>query len=170
MGLEIERKFLVNGDWRRELDPVYLITQGYLSTDPVRMVRIRIEQPIANISPVAKQACITIKGSQYGITRKEYEYQINFDEAQEMIEHLCSNVISKHRTYQSYPCGTQWVIDEFLDSNKGLVMAEIELASETDSFYMPSWLDQEVSKDFRYANSYLAVNPYQKWSLTDQMV
>ena len=153
MGIEIERKFLVrNDDWRALGVPIHY-EQGYLVADGERTIRVRI---------AGKKGFLTIKGKSQGISRKEYEYQVPVDEALEILE-LCSfPVIRKYRTRVLYK-GKIWEVDEFEGENKGLIMAEIELKSEDETFSVPPWIGQEVTGDIRYYNSRLALNPFQNW-------
>ena len=153
MGVEIERKFLVcNEDWRSLGTPVQY-AQGYLAADGVRTVRIRI---------AGDDGFLTIKGASTGISRLEFEYAIPASDALEMLR-LCSiPVITKYRTKIAYE-GKIWEVDEFEGENKGLIMAEIELTSEDESFGIPPWIGKEVTGDLRYFNSQLSINPFRNW-------
>jgi CYTH domain-containing protein len=105
---------------------------------------------------------ITIKGQSQGISRLEFEYLIPREEALEMLQLSVIPLIEKHRTKVRYE-GKIWEIDEFEGMNKGLIMAEIELKSEDETFSVPAWIGQEVTGDIRYYNSSLAQNPYKNW-------
>ncbi|MCO6497936.1 MAG: CYTH domain-containing protein [Chitinophagaceae bacterium] len=155
MGVEIERKFLVNKqEWGRVEKPVVIsVKQGYLLSAPEKIVRIRVK---------GSGGFITIKGRSEGISRKEYEYSIPAEEAEELIDRFCDNVISKVR-YKIMVSGKLWEVDEFHGDNEGLLMAEIELTSEDEEFVKPDWIDKEVSDDQRYYNANLAVNPFKNW-------
>lgn len=152
MKQEIERKFLVNGDsWRAAATGGLSCRQGYISTgSSSTTVRVRL---------LGKQGFLTIKGSTKGISRPEMEYEIPADEAEYMLEHLCDGgSVSKIR-YILICDGSRWELDEFFGSNKGLVMAEIELEREDQPFEKPDWLGKEVSFDRRYTNAALASRP-----------
>jgi len=154
MGLEIERKFLLKSDdWRKLGHPVPY-AQGYLVADQDRTVRIRVAGNVG---------FITIKGKSHGFSRKEYEYTVPQHEAIELLDLCALPVIRKYRTKVQYH-GKTWEIDEFEGANKGLVMAEIELNSENESFAIPDWIGVEVTGDIRYYNASLAKNPYQNWA------
>ena len=154
MGIEIERKFLVRGDgWRSQGRPV-LLRQGYLSSDPDRIVRVRIE---------GDAAVMTIKGRSKGATRGEWEYPIPMQDAKAFLEQLCEQpLIEKTRTRVEHE-GMVWEVDEFLGDNAGLVVAEIELESEDQTFSWPEWVGEEVTHDERYFNANLIRHPYSKW-------
>ena len=154
MGIEIERKFLLQGEgWRTQGQPV-LLRQGYLSADPACVVRVRIQDDAA---------FLTIKGKSQGATRGEWEYPIPVNEAAELLDTLCQPpLVEKYR--RRIAVGTHtWEVDEFLGANAGLVVAEIELASEDDAFDKPDWVGEEVTHDARYFNSNLIRNPYSSW-------
>jgi len=153
MGMEIERKFLLsNDDWRTLGVPIHY-AQGYLVADGDRTVRVRI---------AGTEGFLTIKGKSEGFSRKEFEYKIPVDEALEMLR-LCNfPTIEKYRTKIGYE-GKTWEIDEFEGENKGLIVAEIELNSEDETFAVPPWIGQEVTGDIRYFNSSLVKNPFKNW-------
>ena len=153
MPSEIERKFLVLDDsWRDGAEGVR-ISQGYLSQDPERTVRIRIG---------GESAWLTIKGRTQGITRAEFEYEIPVGEARELLELCLPAVIDKTR-YRVSSGGHEWEIDVFHGDNAGLVIAEVELADEAISPELPPWIGAEVSADARYFNSCLAARPFANW-------
>lgn len=154
MGIEIERKFLVTSDaWMRQGEPV-LLRQGYLSSHPSRVVRVRIE---------GDGAVMTIKGKNVGASRGEWEYPIPMADAQEFLDKLCEQpIIEKYRRRIPY-AGFVWEVDEFLGANAGLVVAEIELPSEDQAFDKPDWIGEDVTADKRYLNSNLIANPYSSW-------
>ena len=152
---EIERKFLVEGEGWRKLasGPGRLVCQGYLSTDPERVVRIRID---------GDEGFITIKGRTEGITRAEYEYPIPLSDARSLMALGCQAPIEKLRHH--VPCeGKVWEVDEFLGANSGLVIAEIELSDEKEPFALPFPNMHEVSGDERYYNNNLSLHPYSMW-------
>jgi adenylate cyclase len=155
MGIEIERKFLVLGqDWRSMGKKVFL-RQGYLSSNPDRTVRIRVE---------GETGQITIKGKTLGATRQEWEYPIPLADANILLDTLCEQpMIEKFRYRIAYE-GMIWEVDEFLGENAGLVVAEIELTDENQAFIKPSWIGEEVTSDPRYFNSSLLRHPFSRWS------
>ncbi|WP_295990184.1 CYTH domain-containing protein [Rugamonas sp.] len=154
MGVEIERKFLVRGDDWRALGEARLMRQGYLSTDPDRTVRVRIE---------GESATMTIKGRSVGASRGEWEYAIPLADAAELLDRLCLQpLIEKYRRRIAH-AGMLWEVDEFLGANAGLVVAEIELASEDQAFDRPAWVAAEVTDERRYFNSNLIRLPYSQW-------
>jgi adenylate cyclase len=151
---EIERKFLVDTTrWSPHGPGVHLV-QGYLSSHPERVVRVRIAGPVAKL---------TIKGKTQGISRLELEYDIPVADAQTMLDGLCERpLIDKHR-YTEDVGGHTWEIDIFHGDNEGLVLAEVELQSETDDVELPAWATREVSHDPRYFNANLLKAPYSSW-------
>lgn len=155
MGLEIERKFLVAGDFRPFAKNATRIIQGYLSSIPERTVRVRIKD---------NQGFLTVKGkgSESGTTRFEWEKEISAEEAQELIAMCEPGVIDKTR-YLVEAGRHTFEVDEFHGDNQGLIVAEVELASENEAFERPLWLAEEVTGDERYYNSMLMVNPYRNW-------
>ena len=154
MGIEIERKFLVSGDTWRDMGKPILLRQGYLSVDPDRTVRVRIEDG---------GATLTIKGRSTGATRSEWEYPIPLADATELLDHLCQQpLVEKYRRRIEFD-GNIWEVDEFLGANAGLVVAEIELASEAQAFEKPDWIGEEVTHDRRYFNSSLIRQPFSGW-------
>ncbi|MDR3695878.1 CYTH domain-containing protein [Mucilaginibacter sp.] len=155
MGLEIERKFLVDHEKWEEInkpDGIHY-RQGYLVDEPGKTIRVRV---------AGKKGFITIKGSTRGITRKEFEYEIPVDEAVQLIDGFAGSEVEKIRYGITFE-GNLWEVDEFLGDNKDLIMAEIELKQEDEAFEKPGWITREVSDDKRYYNSYLAKNPYRQW-------
>ena len=157
MPLEIERKFLVAGDFRSEVFDSTRITQGYISRAPGRTVRVRIR---------GDKAFLTIKGKikDTAFSRFEWEKEISVADAQCLLQIAEPGIIDKTRHLVRNTDGKHiWEIDEFYGDNEGLVMAEIELGSEEESFDKPSWLGEEVTSDRRYYNSMLAQQPYKNW-------
>lgn len=153
MGIEIERKFLVNDDSWRSGAAGTDYRQGYLAVVPNCSVRVRV---------AADQAWLTIKSGDGGLTRHEYEYPVPLDDAEGLLALCEPTVISKTRYLVNFG-GHRWEIDEFHDANAGLVMAEIELSSEDEAFEEPGWLGKEVSDDLRYYNAALSSRPYRQW-------
>ena len=157
MGIEIERKFLVDhSKWPQVLKPAGThFRQGYLLNDDNRTIRVRV---------AGNQGYITLKGASSGISRKEFEYKIPVAEAIEVLDIFALSQVEKIRYCIEFG-GNVWEIDEFLGDNSGLVMAEIELNDEAQQFNKPDWIATEVSDDERYYNSYLSTHPYKNWGL-----
>lgn len=154
MGVEIERKFLLKGDAWRSLGQPVLLRQGYLSSQPERVVRVRTE---------GDKGTITIKGKNSGAARAEWEYEIPLIDANELLDRLAEQpLIEKYRRRIDF-AGNVWEVDEFLGENQGLMFAEIELGSENQQFDKPEWIGEEVTHDRRYYNSSLVSLPYSKW-------
>lgn len=154
MGVEIERKFLVRGEEWKALGEGVLLRQGYLSSQPERIVRVRIE---------GDRAVMTIKGRSVGASRGEWEYPLPMEDARVFLDQLCERpIIEKHR-YRIVHEGMTWEVDEFMGENAGLVVAEIELESEEQAFAKPEWVGEEVTQDARYFNSNLLRHPYSRW-------
>ena len=156
MAQEIERKFLVlSDDFKAVAAKSTPITQGYLSSLPERTVRVRIK---------GDKGYITIKGicSASGVSRYEWEKEIPVGEVDELLKICEPGVIDKTR-YEVKSGLHTFEVDEFYGENQGLVVAEVELSSEEESFNKPSWIGQEVTGDVRYYNSMLMKTPYTKW-------
>ena len=152
---EIERKFLVSGDFKANAFQSTHIIQGYLSHKPTVRVRIR-----------GNSGYLTIKGpvNGMGVSRFEWEKEIAVDEALALLELAEPGRIDKTRFLVKNTDGKHtWEVDEFHGDNEGLVMAEIELAAENEAFDKPDWLGKEVTGDPRYYNSALMKNPYKNW-------
>ena len=153
MGIEIERKFLVEGDaWRVGASPSRIV-QGFLSRDPERIVRVRRRDG---------EAFLTIKAKGSGLARVEVEVAIPAEEARQLLPLCLPPLIEKTRHLVTW-AGHLWEIDEFYGDNAGLVVAEVELAAEDEIFERPPWLGQEVSEDFRYSNAALSERPWRDW-------
>jgi adenylate cyclase len=154
MGIEIERKFLVDRErWTPE-DEGTLYRQGYLSDKKDCVVRVRI---------AGDEAYLTVKGASEGVTRLEFEYPIPRPDAEALLERLCEQpLVEKTRRRVSFR-GKIWEIDTFHGDNEGLVLAEVELSAEDERLDLPPWIDREVSDDPRYFNSNLARLPYTRW-------
>ena len=154
--IEIERKFLVKNDFFKSVAFTQNhIAQGYLSSVPERTVRVRIK---------GEKGFLTIKGASNdtGLSRFEWEKGIPIDEAKKLLLLCEKGVIDKTRF--EVKCGNHtFEVDEFYGENEGLIVAEIELHSETDTFEKPDWLGDEVTGDIRYYNAYLSKNPFTKW-------
>jgi len=155
MAQEIERKFLVKGEFKKFAAKQTRITQGYLSSVPERTVRVRVK---------GDKGFITIKGigNAAGASRYEWEKEIPVAEVTELLKICEPGVIDKTR-YNVPVGGFTFEVDEFYGENQGLVVAEVELKSESDVFEKPEWLGTEVTGDVKYYNSMLMKNPYTKW-------
>ena len=154
--IEIERKFLVKNDsFKKEAFTKNRIMQGYLSSVAERTVRIRLK---------GETAYLTIKGAsnESGLSRFEWEKEIPIADAKNLILLSEAGIIDKTRF--EIKIGIHlFEVDEFYGENDGLIIAEIELTSETETFIKPDWLGEEVTNDIRYYNAYLSSNPYNKW-------
>lgn len=159
MAVEIERKFLVKGDFKKFAVSHESIKQAYISIDPKRSVRIRKKE---------EKAYITIKGESdsSGLSRIEWEREISVAEADQLFL-LCipNTIIDKTRYYVPANDALTFEVDEFLGKNEGLVVAEIELKRENQNICKPDWLGDEVTGDAKYYNSQLASFPYSKWKM-----
>lgn len=155
-GLEIERKFLVKHGhaYRLAASSVSHIRQGYIPADGAT-VRVRMRDD---------KAYLTIKGksSDGGMTRYEFEKEITLDEASHLLELCRGGVIDKHR-YLVKSGRHIFEVDEFHGVNDGLVMAEVELGSETEVFEKPDFIGPEVTGDMHFYNSHMLGNPYSDW-------
>lgn len=154
MAEEIERKFLVLGDDWRQAGAGTGFRQGYLSSAPERVVRVRI---------AGEHAVLTVKGITEGVSRLEFEYPLPLADAEQMLDRLCEKPLIEKTRYRFEHAGMVWEVDEFHGDNAGLVVAEIELQHEGQHFERPPWLGEEVSDDPRYFNSNLANHPYREW-------
>lgn len=155
--IEIEKKFLVKGNFKKDAFKATRITQGYLSSVPERTVRVRVK---------GDKGFITIKGigNASGAARFEWEKEIPVEEVKALLDICEPGVIDKTRYLVKNADGVHtWEVDEFYGENEGLTLAEIELAGEDDKFDKPSWLGEEVTGDARYYNSMLMKNPYKNW-------
>lgn len=154
--IEIERKFLVKSTAFIALaTSKHTITQGYISSNPLRTVRIRTK---------GKRGFITIKGvsSASGMSRFEWEKEITMAEAADLLQ-LCKKGVIKKIRYEVVYENHTFEIDLFEGENAGLIIAEIELNAEDEIFKKPEWLGSEVTNDERYYNAYLSQHPYISW-------
>jgi len=157
MAQEIEKKFLVKGDFKAEAFKATRITQGYLSSVPERTVRVRVK---------GEKGFITIKGigNASGAARFEWEKEIPLDEAEALMAICEPGIIRKTRWLVPSEDGRHtWEIDVFEGENDGLIMAEIELGSEDETFEIPHFIGKEVTGDSRYYNSHMRQYPYRLW-------
>ncbi|PKP38150.1 MAG: adenylate cyclase [Bacteroidetes bacterium HGW-Bacteroidetes-14] len=152
---EIERKFLITGDYKKEVISSRKIIQGYISSSPERTVRVRMEE---------QRGFLTIKGKSTlgGLTRFEWEREISREDAENLLKLCEGSLVEKTRHIVNYE-SHRFEVDEFSGDNEGLVIAELELESEEESFIKPLWLGEEVSFDKRYFNLYLSQHPFKTW-------
>lgn len=155
MGLEIEKKFLVNHQkWANAEKPKgQFYRQGYILTDPNKTIRVR---------ETDTKSYLTIKGLSVGASRPEFEYEIPKEDAQQMLDMFAVSDLIKIR-YKVLFDNKIWEIDEFLGENEGLIVAEIELLSEQETFQLPDWIENEVTGECRYYNSNLSKKPFKLW-------
>lgn len=156
MSIEIERKFLVKStDFKTEMFQKSHIKQGFLNTDKERTVRVRI---------VDDTGFLTVKGisNKQGTTRFEWEKEIALEDARSLLLLAEKGIIEKHRYFVKVKNHT-YEVDVFLEDNKGLVIAEIELDFENEPFEKPHWLGKEVTGNKAYYNSSLSKNPFKSW-------
>lgn len=154
--IEIERKFLVTShDFKKDAFKKTRIIQGFLSTNKKRTVRVRVK---------GEQGFLTIKGksSKNGLSRFEWEKEIDKTEAESLLKRCKKGIIDKVR-YEVKVGEHVFEVDEFFKKNKGLVVAEVELSSENEKFKKPSWLGEEVTGVVKYYNSQLSKMPFNKW-------
>ena len=154
--IEIERKFLVTSDaFKKEAFAQNRIAQGYLSSVTERTVRVRIK---------GDKGFLTIKGAsnESRLSRFEWEKEIPVDEATALLK-LCEKGIIDKTRFEVKIGNHIFEVDEFYGENEGLIIAEVELKSETEAFEKPVWLGKEVTNDIRYYNSYLSKNPFTNW-------
>ena len=156
MAQEIERKFLMKGDFMPFVTKQTRITQGYLSSVPERTVRVRIK---------GDKGFITIKGigNESGASRYEWEKEISVEDVNELLKLCEPGIIDKTRYIVPASDGLKFEVDEFYGDNDGLTVAEIELPDEDFKFEKPEWLGEEVTGDVKYFNSMLMKNPFNNW-------
>ena len=154
--VEIERKFLVKSMvFKEETVSKHHVFQGYLNSHPERTVRIRI---------MGESGFLTIKGksNEAGTTRLEWETELSLSDAKPLMA-LCEPGVIEKMRYEVAVGKHVFEVDEFLGENQGLLVAEVELKAEDESFEKPDWLGEEVTKDHRYYNAFLSKNPYNSW-------
>ncbi len=156
MGVEIERKYLVRDAAVVAALPGTRMVQGYLSVDPERTVRVRVS---------GTRACLNVKGSSSasGTSRAEFEYEIPLADAEELLDGLALRPLIQKTRYRIDAGALTWEIDVFAGDNEGLVVAEIELPSESTAVVLPDWVGEEVTGDARYYNASLVSYPYKGW-------
>ena len=157
MGVEIESKFAVRADFCPRGAGTEM-AQGYLSRGPRRTVRVRL---------AGGRGYLTVKGGTRGMVRAEYEYEIPPTDARAMLA-LCDPPLVEKTRYVVDAAGRRWEVDVFHGANDGLVVAEVELPSETAEVTLPAWVDREVTGEKRYYNSSLIVHPYHSWTAEEK--
>ncbi len=157
MGIEIERKYLVNKDkWKQVVKAEgNYYRQGYLLVELNKTIRVRLTD---------RGGFLTIKGLAVGASRSEFEYTIPKEDAETLLNSFCNTEIIKTR-YKVLYHGKLWEVDEFAGDNEGLIIAEIELSNEQEIFDLPEWIDREATGEEKYYSSNLSVKPYKDWSL-----
>lgn len=154
MPQEIERKFLVDHTIIDSLDNGTRIKQGYIKTASKTVVRIRVTEA---------SAFLTLKGENRGAVRSEFEYAIPLDDGHNIIKALCDGPLIDKTRFRVKHRDHDWEIDVFHGENAGLVVAEVELQSETEAVALPNWVTKEVTNDSRYYNSSLMEMPFSQW-------
>ena len=155
MGYEIERKFLVRGEFKSKSFKSFKIKQGYLTLSGANVVRVRVK---------GDAGFITVKTAvkEGTIIRNEWEYEIPIAEAEEMLL-LCEDALLDKTRYLVEHGNHVFEVDEFHGENDGLLLAEVELESEDEEYQRPEWLGEEVTGNVRYYNSFLSIHPYTGW-------
>ena len=155
MAQEIERKFLVSGEFKSLATKALTIKQGYLCANAGRTVRVRVRD---------NQGFLTIKGRSdaSGLSRFEWEKEISAQDAESLLLLCEPGIVDKTRYLVDF-AGHTFEVDEFHGENQGLVMAELELVSEDEPYQRPEWLGEEVTGDRRYYNAYLSKHPFTTW-------
>jgi CYTH domain-containing protein len=154
--IEIERKFLVKtNSFKTEAYNQYHIKQGFLNSNPERTVRVRLKK---------NKGVLTVKGKSTtdGLSRFEWEKDISKIDAEALLQ-LCEKGIIDKIRYEIKAGDHTFEVDEFFGDNEGLIVAEIELNFETETFDKPDWLGDEVTGDIKYYNSNLSNLPYKNW-------
>ena len=153
--MQIERKFLVVSDaWKALADGVRY-RQGYVSTVKERTVRVRT---------IGHRGMLTIKGLPKGLSRLEFEYDIPEADATVMLDQVCEQPLIEKTRFTIRIGPLTWEVDEFNGVNRGLVVAEVELAGAGQRFERPPWVGEDVSNDPRYFNANLVRHPYTTWA------
>ncbi|BAI72741.1 hypothetical protein AZL_021030 [Azospirillum sp. B510] len=155
MALEIERRFLVRKDVRHLCRAGVRILQGYLPSDGVSTVRVRIAE---------ERATLTIKSLKRGACREELEYPLALDYARRILRHSCEGRVIEKTRYRHCQDGLCWEIDVFHGENAGLVIAEVELDTPDQTVPLPDWIGAEVTTLRAYGNSALSRAPIRRWS------
>lgn len=179
MAIEIERKFLLYKNWAEVVKPNHfivtetqLITQAYITNDPERVVRVRVVSEYRNnATTVQDQACfLTIKGKKVGMSAREMEYAVPLTDATALLALCLPRSVIKKTRFKGYEFGSEltWEVDVFADRHEGLIVAEIELPSETTAIPqgMLVAVQKEVTTDHRYSNMNMAFAEKRNWDLS----
>lgn len=155
MAVEIEHKYLVeSGLWNSVVpNKIVNIKQGYLSSDPNVSVRVRV---------LDDKGFVTVNGKTLGAKRLEFEYEIPLVDAEQMLREFGQRCVEKKRHYVLIE-NKIWEVDVFEGLNEGLIIAEIELTSEDERYFKPDWVTLDITQDYKYSNSNLAIHPYSTW-------
>ena len=155
MGVEIEKKFLVDHDqWDKVNKPAGThYRQGYLLSNEKQTIRVRVSET---------KGYINMKSAMSSLSRKEFEYEIPLEDGLEILDLFAKNGTEKVR-YRIPYAGKTWEVDVFRGDNAGLIVAELEMESEDEQIDLPDWVTKEVTDDDRYANSSLAKHPFREW-------
>jgi len=154
--VEIERKFLVLGeDWRALASRSARMRQGYLNREQHCSIRVRSD---------GERGWLNIKGVTVGAQRREFEYEIPLEEAEELLSDFAGAPLVEKTRYYVEAGEHIWEVDVFEGDNAGLIVAEIELRDVDEPFARPAWLGPEVTHDVRYYNTQLARHPYRNWA------
>lgn len=154
MGIEIERKFLVEESLLPPLHDGVYIAQGYIQTVDHTAVRARVK---------GDKGFLTLKGKTEGMFRLEYEYEIPMEDARAIIQELCADKSIEKTRYEVEVGRHVWEIDIFAGENAGLIVAEVELSSDKEEIALPAWVRQEVTDQARFYNINLVDCPYSQW-------
>jgi adenylate cyclase len=166
MGIEIERKFLLNSDdWSQHTDKSVRMAQGYLND--MQALRTGAQKASVRIRIAGEQAFLNMKSRELGTTRQEFDYEIPVADAEDLLKLCVGGLIDKTRHYLRH-AGFLWEIDVFEGDNAGLIVAEIELPSADTEFAKPDWAGRQVTDELRYYNLALAERPYSRWSAEEK--
>lgn len=155
MAIEIERKFRVLDDsWRVLAHRRTLLRQGYLANTAKASIRVRV---------AGDEGWVSVKSMTPGLSRSEFEYPVPRADAEALLK-LCDGPLLEKWRHLVQHDADEWEIDEFLGDNAGLVVAELELDSESQAFAQPAWLGEEVTQQERFYNFRLSQHPYRRWS------
>lgn len=156
MGTEFEHKLVVaSEEWRDAVTASSSLSQAYLCAKPGMTIRVRIVDDTS--------AFLTIKGKQVGIGRPEYEYEIPLDDARALLAMITEGFPITKTRYELGDPWTGWIVDEFVDDNAGLVVAELEVPTEETPWEVPAWAGENVTTESRYTNAALFTQPYSQW-------
>ena len=160
MPIEIERKFLLlSDDWRDAVFFSEQIVQGYLANTRLCSVRLRL---------AGNAATLSVKSMAAGLRRDQFEYPVPAGDARQMLAALCTGPLIEKRRHVIESGGHRFEVDEFAGENVGLVVAELELADETEPYQRPFWLGDEITDELRYYNFRLVVEPFASWPAADR--